>query len=118
MDFKRLSDRAKVLVDKRGGSEGLKQDAAQLREIAKGPGSIGDKAKAAVSALKEPGTREAGAPAAEAASGTERARAEEKVAGEARGKHKHAAEQPGGNGVQRGGNGADRAGAKGGRAAS
>ena len=55
MDFKRLSSRAKDLVDKRGGTESLKQDAEQLREIAKGSGSLGDKAKAAVGAIKDPG---------------------------------------------------------------
>jgi hypothetical protein len=91
MDLKRLSSRAKDLVDKRGGTEALKQDAEQLKGIAKGPGSISDKAKAAVSALKQPGGEAAAeAKPAEAAAKPEKARAEEKVEGEGRGKHKHA----------------------------
>lgn len=104
MDLKRLSSRAKDLVEKRGGTESLKQDAEQLKGIAKGSGSISDKAKAAVSALKDPGadaTRTAEnpepAPIREAAK-PERARAEEKVEGEGRGKHKHAGEGRGGGG--------------------
>jgi len=63
VDFKRLSDRAKDLVEKRGGPDGLKQDAAQLREIAKGQGSMADKAKAAAAALKESGAEDPAQPA-------------------------------------------------------
>ena len=55
VDFKRITDRAKDLVDKRGGSGSLKEDAGELRDIAKGPGSFKDKAKAAVDAIKDPG---------------------------------------------------------------
>ncbi len=55
VDFRRLSDRAKDLVEKRGGTEGLKQDAERLREVATGKGSLSDKAKAAAAALKEQG---------------------------------------------------------------
>lgn len=47
---------AKQQIDRRGGSDALKQDAQQLRNIAKGPGSAGDKAKRAADALKEPGS--------------------------------------------------------------
>ena len=60
VNFKKLSDRAKDLVEKRGGPDGLKQDAAQLREIAKGQGSMADKAKAAAAALKETGAEDPG----------------------------------------------------------
>ena len=81
MDFRRLSSRAKDLVEKRGGTDSLKQDAAQLKEIAKGPGSLGDKAKAAAAAIKDPGADGKAAPAAEAAAPPERARADEKIAG-------------------------------------
>ena len=102
MDFKQLSNKAKELVEKRGGSDSVKEDAEELKEIAKGEGSAADKAKAAVSAIKEPGADEPDAPAAEAASESERARAEEKVEGEARGKHKHAGERRGGGGRRRG----------------
>ena len=91
MDLKRLSQRAKDLVDKRGGSDSLKQDAEELKRIAKGEGSVTDKAKAAASAIKDPGAAETQGPAAEAEP-AERARADEKVGGEARGKHKHAGE--------------------------
>ena len=55
VNFKRLADKAKDVVDKRGGTDALKQDAQELREIAKGKGSLRDKAKAATDALKDPG---------------------------------------------------------------
>ena len=57
MDFKRLSHRAKRLIDKRGGTDSLKEDAAELGDIARGKGSVSDKAKAATDALKQPGAR-------------------------------------------------------------
>jgi hypothetical protein len=57
VDFKRLADRAKGLVEKRGGTDALKEDAEELREIAQGKGSVKDKAKAAADALKDPGGR-------------------------------------------------------------
>lgn len=109
MDFKRLSSKAKELVDKRGGTDSLKLDAEQLKGIAKGSGSLSEKAKAAVSAIKDPGADAARtpegpspAPVREAAE-PERARAEDKVEGEGRGKHKHA-----GPGRGRGGGGEGR----------
>ena len=55
MDFKKLANRAKLVVDKRGGAESLKEDAAELKEIATGEGSLKDKGKAAAGAIKEPG---------------------------------------------------------------
>jgi hypothetical protein len=55
MDLKRLSNKAKDLVEKRGGTESLKQDAEELRKIAGGKGSLSDKAKAAKEALSRPG---------------------------------------------------------------
>jgi hypothetical protein len=55
MNLSRLARRAKDLVDKRGGTESLKADAAELRDIARRKGSAGDKAKEAFEALKEPG---------------------------------------------------------------
>jgi peptidoglycan hydrolase CwlO-like protein len=70
MDFKKLTNRAKGLVDKRGGTDALKDDLSELKDIAKGKGSVGDKAKAAAAALKDPGAKgedtAAKAPAAEA----------------------------------------------------
>ena len=58
VNLRRLADKAKQQVDKRGGSENLKEDAAELKEIAKGKGSLKDKAKAAGKAIKDPGKGE------------------------------------------------------------
>ena len=55
MDFKKLADRAKQTVDKRGGTESLKEDAAELKDIATGKGSMKDKGMDAAKAIKEPG---------------------------------------------------------------
>ena len=55
MDLKRLSEQAKRLIDRRGGTKALKEDADELRDIARGEGSVSDKAKAAADALKDPG---------------------------------------------------------------
>jgi hypothetical protein len=60
VDFKKLSDKAKDLVDRRGGTGSVKEDAAELKEIATGKGSLSDKAKAAAAALKDPGAKGAG----------------------------------------------------------
>ena len=56
MDFKKLADKAKDTIDKRGGVDSLKADAEELKRVAKGKGSLTDKAKAAAAALKEPGS--------------------------------------------------------------
>jgi hypothetical protein len=55
VNFRRLADRAKNVIDKRGGTEALKEDAEELRDIAKGEDSLKDKAKEAGKAIKEPG---------------------------------------------------------------
>jgi len=57
-NLRRLANRAKETVEKRGGSDNLKEDADELKSIAKGKGSLKDKAKAAGKALKEPGKAE------------------------------------------------------------
>jgi hypothetical protein len=57
VNFKRLTDQAKKVVDKRGGMDSLKEDASELRDIAKGKGSLKDKAKAAGNAVKDPGAK-------------------------------------------------------------
>jgi hypothetical protein len=57
VNLRRLSDRAKKVVDKRGGMDSLKEDASELRDIAKGKGSLKDKAKAAGKAVKDPGAK-------------------------------------------------------------
>ena len=60
MKLNKLVSKAKQTIDQRGGMDNLKADAQELKEVAKGEGSLKDKAKAAAKALKEPG-----APAAE-----------------------------------------------------
>jgi hypothetical protein len=65
VNFRQLTDRAKNLFAKRGGSEALKEDAGELKDIAKGEGSLQDKAKAAADAVKEPGAKEPGAEGSE-----------------------------------------------------
>jgi hypothetical protein len=54
-NLKRVADKAKETVEKRGGTDALKEDAEELKGIAKGKGSLKDKAKAAAGAVKEPG---------------------------------------------------------------
>lgn len=55
VNFRRLADQAKKVVDKRGGTEALKEDAGELKDIAKSEGGLKDKAKAAGKAIKDPG---------------------------------------------------------------
>ena len=55
VNFRRIADRAKKIVDKRGGTDSLKEDAEEVKDIAGGEGSRTDKAKAAGQAIKEPG---------------------------------------------------------------
>ena len=55
VNFRRLADQAKKIVDKRGGTDSLQEDAEELKDIATGKGSVKDKAKAAADAVKEPG---------------------------------------------------------------
>ena len=55
VNFRRLTDQAKKIVDKRGGTGALKEDADELKDIARGKGSVKDKAKAAGEAIKDPG---------------------------------------------------------------
>src|ERR1700754_5215500 len=58
MDLKNLFNKGKKMVDDRGGVDSLKEDAQELAGIAKGKGSITDKAKEAAAAVKEPGKNE------------------------------------------------------------
>ena len=57
MDIDKLADQAKKLIDDRGGMDALKEDAEELKDIAQGEGSVTDKAKAAVDAIKDPGAK-------------------------------------------------------------
>lgn len=60
MDFKKLANKAKETIDKRGGMDSLKADAEELKKVAQGKGSLSDKAKAAAKAIKEPGEHREG----------------------------------------------------------
>jgi hypothetical protein len=55
MDLDGIVNKAKQMVDERGGTDALKGDAEELKDIATGGGSLTDKAKEAAEALKEPG---------------------------------------------------------------
>jgi hypothetical protein len=57
-DWKRLAEKASVVVQKRGGPKSLEEDASELADIAKGGGTLSDKAKLAAKAIKEPGAHE------------------------------------------------------------
>jgi hypothetical protein len=65
MDLKSLQRKAKQLIDKRGGTDSLKADAEELKDIARSPGSVTDKAKRAGQALKDPGAKGPDTPAAQ-----------------------------------------------------
>ena len=69
MRFGDLMNKAKDVVDKRGGTDQLKRDAEQLKDIAGGPGSTQDKAKRAADALKNPQGGDEGQPPAPERSG-------------------------------------------------
>ena len=58
MDLKGLLNKGKKIVDERGGVESLKADAQEVAKIAKGKGSMSDKAKEAAAAIKDPGTNQ------------------------------------------------------------
>lgn len=55
MDFDKLKNKASELVKQRGGMESVKEDAEELKDIATSDGSLTDKGKEAVDALKDPG---------------------------------------------------------------
>lgn len=55
MNLKGLINKGKKIVDERGGVESLKADAQEVAKIAKGKGSLSDKAKEAAAAIKDPG---------------------------------------------------------------
>lgn len=82
MDLSRLTSRAKDMFAKRGGTEAAKEDAQELKDIARSDASLGDKAKAGFEAIKDPG-----APGAEPTPGGEERRPggeERRPAGEER----------------------------------
>lgn len=55
MDLSRLTSKAKDMFARRGGTEAAKQDAQELKDIARSDASLGDKGKAGLDALKDPG---------------------------------------------------------------
>jgi hypothetical protein len=55
MDFNKLKDKAKSMIDKRGGMESVKEDAGELKDIAASDESATEKGKDAVEAIKDPG---------------------------------------------------------------
>ena len=57
MDLKKLAAKAKKTIDDRGGVDSLKADAEELKKVAKGEGTLKDKAKRAAQAIKEPGAK-------------------------------------------------------------
>jgi hypothetical protein len=57
VNIKSIADKVKGTVQKRGGTESLKQDAGELKDIASGEGSLADKAKKGADAIKEPGAQ-------------------------------------------------------------
>ena len=67
-DFANLRNKAKDLIDKRGGVDALKADAEQLKKIATGEGTLKEKANAAAAAIKEPGRSDEDAATTPAAS--------------------------------------------------
>ena len=71
MNLKSLQRKAKQLIDRRGGTDSLKADAEELKNIAKGPGSVADKAKRAGDALKDPGAKDPDTPASPHLAGTD-----------------------------------------------
>jgi hypothetical protein len=56
VNFRKLSshaEKAKGLIDKQGGSDALKEKAERIKGIARGQGSVSDKAKAAAEVARE-----------------------------------------------------------------
>jgi hypothetical protein len=53
MDFEKLANKAKEYVDEHGGKEELEQEAEKLKDVARGEGSLADKAKAAGEIAKD-----------------------------------------------------------------
>ena len=53
--FNRFGKQAKQMIDKRGGVKSLEEDAKELKDVATGEGSVTDKAKEAIEAIKDPG---------------------------------------------------------------
>jgi hypothetical protein len=57
MNLKSLTDKAKDAFNKRGGADAAKEDFNELKDIAGSKEGLGDKAKDAAEALKDPGAK-------------------------------------------------------------
>ena len=55
MDLKKLTNQARALIDKRGGTKSLKEDAMELKDIVGKDESLADKGKDALAAIEDPG---------------------------------------------------------------
>ena len=55
MDLNKLTEKAKQMFDKRGGTQAAKEDATELKDIARKDESVTDKAKDAAAAIEDPG---------------------------------------------------------------
>lgn len=57
MNIKDIADKVKNVVQKRGGTDALKEDAGELKDVASSEGSLSDKAKEGAEAVKDPGAQ-------------------------------------------------------------
>jgi hypothetical protein len=55
MDFSKLTEKAKHLIDRRGGMASVKEDAMEVKDIAGKDESLTQKAEDATAAIKDPG---------------------------------------------------------------
>ena len=55
MDFSKITQKAKQLIDKRGGMESVKEDALEVKDVLGKDESLAHKAEDAVEAVKDPG---------------------------------------------------------------
>jgi hypothetical protein len=53
--LRRLTDQVKQMIDRRGGTKALREDATELKDVATSDEGLVDKAKDAASAIKDPG---------------------------------------------------------------
>jgi hypothetical protein len=55
VDLEKMAEKAKQVIDERGGMEALKEDVEELKNIAQSHESLAEKAKEAAQAIKVPG---------------------------------------------------------------
>jgi hypothetical protein len=60
MGLSDMINRAKDIVQKRGGTDALKEDAQELKDVARSDAKMSDKVKEGVEAIKEPGAKRPG----------------------------------------------------------